>query len=366
MSCYHPLKGFKVGVNPSGKPQYKITSYDVDFIKFENGVWKDCRERIKSDLLVPVVTESIDIPCGHCIGCYLDRSRQWADRCMLEARYHDFNCFVTLTIDDKHLFTKSDIVHKNGLVWHPLDNAVVDHDGVVSDSPIKTLRKTDLSAFMKRLRKRFPDVKIRFFGCGEYGSTSLRCHYHLILFGVDFHEDRVLYKTNFAGDRLYNSPTLSDLWPFGYSVISDITWNTCAYVSRYCLKKRSNDLKSVYEAFDLDPEFTLMSRRPGIAREFYEDFKKNIYATEEIFLSDIKGSKKIRPPKYFDKLYDVDYPSDFEAIKKHRQDYAKYRKELELSKTDLDYLDYLQVKEHNLNKRIAIFNERRNFYESSI
>ena len=176
MSCYHPLKGFKIGVNPSGKPSYKITGYDVEAVKFENGVWKECHNKIKGDFLYPVVSESIDIPCGHCIGCYLDRSRQWADRCMLEASYHDYNCFVTLTIDDVHLDTQIPINH-NGLIWYPLENYIMDNSSAeLIQSPIKTLRKRDLQLFMKRLRKRFPDVKIRFFGCGEYGSSSLRCH----------------------------------------------------------------------------------------------------------------------------------------------------------------------------------------------
>lgn len=349
MSCYHPLKGFKIGVNPSGKPQYKITGYDVIGVKFENGVWKDCHELLKTDLFTPMVTESIDIPCGHCIGCYLDRSRQWADRCMIEASYHEHNCFLTLTYDDFHL---------------PAAGSLVDEDGVVfSDSPFHPLVKRDLQLFMKSLRKRIAPVKCRFFACGEYGSHTFRPHYHMILFGYDFSDDRVLYKKNFNGDALYNSPTLDACWKRGHAVIADVTWNTCAYVSRYCLKKRNNDLTDFYDSFDLTPEFTLMSRKPGIARQYYDDFKEKIYSTEEIFISDANGSKKLRPPKYFDKLYDIDYPSDFEAIKLHRQEFAKMKKDMILQKTDLDYLDYLAVEEHNLSTRTKIFNERSN-YES--
>ena len=63
-------------------------------------------------------------------------------------------------------------------------------------------------------------------------------------------------------------------------------------------------------------------------------------------------------PKYFDKLYDIDYPSDFENIKNNRSEYAKAKKELELSETDLDYIDYLKVKEQEFHNRTKIFNER--------
>lgn len=367
MSCYHPLKGWKIGYHSSGKPEYKITGYDVQALKkMENGSWTPVYELLKTDFSYPLIRDSIDIPCGHCIGCYLTRSRQWADRCMLECSYHDFNSFVTLTIDDEHLQTKKVIAHDD-LVWNPLENYICDtQSGQLLDSPLKTLRKSDLQKFLKRLRKKFPDVKIRFFGCGEYGTESLRPHYHLILFGVDFHEDRVLYKKNFRGENLYNSPTLSALWPFGYAVIADVTWNSCAYVSRYCLKKRSNDLTDLYDSFDLAPEFVNMSRKPGIARQYYEDHKIDIYKNEEIFLSDVNGVKKIYPPKYFDKLYDVDYPSDFEDIRLHRQEKQKISKQLILDKTDLDYLDYLKVCEYNKNRRTALLNERSGFYESSV
>lgn len=69
-------------------------------------------------------------------------------------------------------------------------------------------------------------------------------------------------------------------------------------------------------------------------------------------------------PKYYDKLYDIDYPSDFETIKASRSEYAKNKKELELSETDLDYIDYLKVKESNFHNRTKIFNERSRNEES--
>lgn len=351
VSCYHPLKGFKIGVNPSGKPQYKITGYDVQFVKFENGVWKECYSKIGSDYLHPVIYDYIDIPCGHCIGCYLDRSRQWADRCMLEAKYHEHNCFITLTYDDAHL---------------PKNGYMIDSDGVCNNSPLSPLVKRDFQLFMKRLRKKYSNCKIRFFACGEYGSHTFRPHYHAILFGVDFSEDRYIHKKNFNGDALFRSPTLESLWSYGFSCIAPVTWQTCAYVSRYCLKKRNNDLTDFYNKFDLTPEFTLMSRKPGIARQYYEDHKEDIYKTEEIYISDLNGSKKLRPPKYFDKLYDIDYPADFENIKNNRKLFNENRKRMILKKTDLDYIDYLNVAEYNLSRKTSIFNERSKINESFV
>ena len=49
------------------------------------------------------VIRRLALPCGRCVGCRLERSRQWAVRCMHEASMHMFNSFVTLTYDDDHL-----------------------------------------------------------------------------------------------------------------------------------------------------------------------------------------------------------------------------------------------------------------------
>ena len=38
----------------------------------------------------------LKLPCGQCVGCRLERSRQWAVRCVHEAQMHDRNCFITL------------------------------------------------------------------------------------------------------------------------------------------------------------------------------------------------------------------------------------------------------------------------------
>lgn len=359
MACYHPLKGFKIGYNASGKPNYKITSYDTTYVvKNRLGQWIACKEPIPSDSINPIIRDSIDIPCGKCVGCLLGRSRDWADRCMLEANYHDHNAFITLTYNDEHLPPKREII--NSLT------------GEISESPYRSLRKKDFQDFMKRLRYRLDqdDIKIRFFACGEYGDfekNTGRPHYHAIIFGYDF-PDKEYLKSNFRGEKYYTSQLLQDAWsiddkPIGHTLVTDISWDTCAYVARYCLKKRDNDLSEFYKSFALDPEFTIMSRKPGIARQYYDEHKDSIYDQERIILSDEKGGKIIRPPKYFDRLYDIDNPEEFESIKANRSEFVNNKKLLELSKTDLDYLDYLKVKEYNFHKRTAIFNERSKFNE---
>ena len=139
MPCYKPLKAYySKDVNESGKRSLVFTSEKA---------------------LLPV---ELMVPCGRCIGCRLDRSLQWAMRCVHEASMHEDNCFITLTFDDDHL-----------------------GDG--------SLKVSDFQNFMKRLRQAIAPKKVRFFHCGEYGAKLSRPHHHACLFGFDF-PDKVLWK----------------------------------------------------------------------------------------------------------------------------------------------------------------------------
>ena len=288
MSCFHPLKGFKIGVHPSGKDKYKITSYDCKYvIKNRLGEYVPVYNEIDSDLCSPVIRTYIDIPCGKCVGCLLDRSRYWATRCMLEAKDHEHNCFITLTYNDDHLPDKREMIN--------------DLTGEISESPFRTLQKRDFQLFMKRLRKQLEPLKIRYFACGEYGSNTFRPHYHAIIFGYDF-PDRKVLKKNFRGEKYYISDELSRAWsdnddnPIGNVLVTDISYDTCAYVARYCLKKQDNDLSLFYDIYNLDKEFTIMSRKPGNGRNFYDVNKNLIYDGDRLIISDDKGAKFCRPP----------------------------------------------------------------------
>lgn len=208
----------------------------------------------------------VQVPCGQCIGCRLERSRQWAVRCVHEASLYPRNCFITLTYDDAHL-------------------------------PGISLVPRDYVLFMKRLRKMF-GPGIRFFHCGEYGSLNLRPHHHAILFNFDF-EDKELWSVR-SGVRLYRSPALESLWPFGFSTIGDVTFESAAYVARYVLKKvTGSDAQDHYKG--RVPEYVTMSRKPGIAYNWFRRYSSDIYPNDYVV---IRGGVKCKPPRYYDNLYD--------------------------------------------------------------
>lgn len=242
----------------------------------------------------------VNLPCGQCTGCRLEHSRHWAIRCMHEAQLHLSNCFITLTYDDKHL-------PENG-----------------------SLVKSDFQKFMKLLRY-YDGGKntIRYYHCGEYGEQFKRPHYHAILFGLDFPDKQVFRVRD--GIRLYTSEALSRIWGKGFVTIGDVTFESAAYVARYVTKKITGDRKekiSTYtglkhyeklipetgEVVEIEAEYATMSRRPGIGRAWYEQFKKEVFPSDEV----IMRGKKLKPPRYYTSLYQIDEPAAHLALKRKR------------------------------------------------
>ncbi len=313
MSCYHPQNAVVLGVDPStGKKKLKFLGSDV-----------------VASTLYPG-KELLQVPCGQCIGCRIDRSRQWANRCMLELQYHDSAFFVTLTYDDFHV---------------PKSYYADPETGEAHTS--LTLCKRDFQLWMKRLRKKFSEDKIRFFACGEYGGQTKRPHYHAIVFGLHLY-DLVKYKTVKEGDSYYtyyNSDSLQDTWPNGFVVVGQVTWESCAYVARYVTKKLSGEQADFYKKFNLVPEFSDMSRRPGIARQYYDDHGKEIYDNAYINVSTSKGGRKFKPPRYFDRLFDEDFPGALDELKEHRKRVAQGVLESKMKRTNLSPLEIHEVEE---------------------
>ena len=258
MSCYHPLKAYRSKDGKTAKGTWPVT-FNIN--------------EAYSDL-------PLTLPCGQCIGCRLERSRQWAIRCVHEASTHEKNCFITLTFDQEHL------------------------------DPSGSLVKSDFQKFMKRLRKA-TGSQIRYFHCGEYGEQLGRPHHHACLFGFDFDDKELLV----AGDNpLYTSELLSKIWPYGHAVIGSVTFESAAYVARYVTKKITGPAAEEHYKGKL-PEYTTMSRRPGIGYKWFEQFCSDVYPQDEVI---IRG-KTCRPPRFYDKTLDKYLPEYYKQIQGERQ-----------------------------------------------
>jgi len=268
------------------------------------------------------------IACGQCIGCRLERSRQWAIRCHHEASLHDKNSFVTLTYNDENL----------------------PEDGSLS------IRHFQL--FMKRLRKKH-GTGIRFYGCGEYGEKLGRPHYHVCLFNFD-PPDKKLFKET-RGKRLYTSDDLDQVWGKGFTLTGDVTFQSAAYVARYITKKITGlGAEHHYETFSpktgeiysKKPEFTTMSRRPGIGKKWLDTYKSDVFDYDFVIINDTK----MRAPRYYDQQYEISDPEDFELLKRKRKRAA-------IKHADNNTPDRLKVRETIQNRRAEQL--RRNLEEQS-
>lgn len=229
------------------------------------------------------------LPCGQCVGCRLERSRQWAIRLIKENKLHDRSSFLTLTYHDDHL------------------------PRLPNGKPSLVLE--DIQLFLKKLRKHFSPHRLRFFQCGEYGELTQRPHHHMILFGEDFCKDRIPIENSRSGHAQYTSPLLTQTWGKGRATISEVSFESAAYVARYCLKKITGKGSSFHYS-GRKPEFVTMSRNPGIASAFFEEFITDLYPHDEIVPG--PGRPASLPPKYFDKLLEKVDPAMFERVKKKR------------------------------------------------
>lgn len=253
----------------------------------------------------------LKLPCGQCVGCRLEKSRQWAVRCLHENKMHETSCFVTLTYSDDYL-----------------------PDG-------GTLVKRDLQLFMKRLRKSRHE-KVRFYACGEYGETTFRPHYHLLLFGIDF-PDKRLCKRDARGLEYFSSAELGEVWPYGRNVIGAVTFESAAYVARYVMKKVTGDAAE-YHYGGREPEFVLMSRRPGIGATWLERNGAEVYKHDSVIVRGVEA----RPPRYYDKKYEL-----VDAV--GMQEIVKERRANSIGRHAENQLDRRRVRERVCHAKLGLY-----------
>lgn len=286
MACFHPLHAFQTD-------EGKIVFSD------RRAEWRE-----------------LTLPCGQCVGCRLEKSRQWAVRCMHEASLYDRNAFVTLTYDNEHC---------------PEDSG---------------LDYSHFQKFAKRARRKLGPF--RFYMCGEYGGMHGRPHFHACMFGVSFSDGQVFRRME-SGCDLYTSEVLSRLWPFGFSSFGEVTFESAAYVARYVLKKTGNDVErlgvvdfSTGELSVRREEFTRMSLKPGIGAPWLEKYRREVYPRDYVVVRGVK----CKPPRYYDKL-SLDLPeSDGDLV-----EYQRYVRSL--GAVSDNTVDRLRVRESVARARLS-------------
>lgn len=261
MGCYEPLVGYySKTVNPSGLRSI-VFRKDLSF----SGV-------------------PMPIPCGQCIGCRLQRAGEWASRAMHEKRMHDESAFLTLTYRNEDL--------------------TLTKDGA-------TLVKRDLQLFMKRLRKERPSG-LRFLACGEYGETTNRPHYHVLLLNTSFPDMK--YHKMSGQKMLYASAALDGLWSHGDCLIGNVEFESCAYVAGYVVKKVTGERAAAHYGAR-EPEFQTMSRRPGLGATYYDKYAPEMYKHDSVV---VRG-REVPIPRYYDTKYKLVDSAHLEVLKSERR-----------------------------------------------
>jgi len=220
---------------------------------------------------------------------------------MHEAQLWEKNCFITLTYEET--------------------------------PPWNSLRHSDFQKFMKRLRKRFKGHKeiiddrtgksiapIRFYMAGEYGSHGGRPHYHACLFNFAFEDLKFLRRTN-SGSDLYRSAQLESLWPYGFSSVGDVTFESAAYVARYVMKKMKEE-NTKGQVIDCEtgevmprvPEYNKMSLKPGIGANFIDKFRSDVFPNDYV----VVNGHKAKPPRYYFKRLEQQAPDLYEYVQQSR------------------------------------------------
>lgn len=351
MACFHPLLGIPYPYNHPKYGQFRIVGKATDSNIVQYAVDPETGQYL----------EGVRIPCGRCVGCRLDKSREWATRLQCEALDYPeaSNWFVTLTYaqpDDMYdlpSYGRYASVNSDGALTldkrHPTDwlkRFREHHARKVSydyDPPMY---------FDSRSGKERP-LGIRYFLAGEYGDRTMRPHYHAIMLNCPLPDIRQIGR-NKLGMPLYTSDLMSETWGFGHVTIGRMTWQTAAYVARYTLKKVSGQSDALYDQLGLQPEYTVMSRMPGIGREYLLSHSDQIYTDDEIILPAINKDKPNvqRPPKYFDRVYkDID-PIVLAKVKSRRAEVAQIMQSQKLEKTDLDEESYLTLCEKTTSERV--------------
>lgn len=271
---------------------------------------------------------SVQLPCGKCIECRIARSVMWSLRCVFEAREHTANSFITLTYEQ---------------------------------API-SLQVKDVQKFIKRLRSFLKHkygrwIKIKYFCAGEYGEDKAqpsglgRPHYHLLIFGYQF-EDLVPWKKNQHGDQRYLSHDLTKVWGHGFTEVGEVSARSAAYVARYTTKKINGDMADEhYKRIDFEtgeevkvkPEFMTCSKRPPIAKAWFDKYKSDLYKG---YIT--HGGVTYPVPEYYKKLLDSEAAQEW--------NHTRIEQECSITEVEEAQLEIRRVigkaKEKNLKRQL--------------
>lgn len=227
------------------------------------------------------------VPCGKCESCINQKSLEWTNRLEKERQCWKYCVFFTLTYDEKnvplYLYNQ-----KDRLLLDPDTDECIDcsnlgfrlHAFLSRRHRIRHVSVRDVQLFMKRLRyfvssinNSYESKQIRYYVVSEYGPTTLRPHYHGLLFfnsqETASHFDWLLHKS----------------WTLGIVDWSFVQGSAASYCARYV--NCTPALPKFLRLKETRP-FSLCSKCPAIGTLQFE--------TKEIFEIFVAGAcERVEP-----------------------------------------------------------------------
>lgn len=324
--------------NQSGGISYKAKFYGIELPKLSMEM------KHLNNMVISGRYKRYDIiPCGKCIGCRLEYARDKAVQLSLENQNplyeENEKWFVTLTYNDEHLPTHTVKDERSGKLI----------EGI-------SVSMEDMQKFWKRVRKKYPEKKIRYLCCIEYGKKTFRPHAHAIIFGLPLHEELFIkLGNNSQGDPIWTSPELQELWstedknsgekiPIGNVQIGKVTFQSISYVARYTVKKINKEFNNDwwYAAQGMAKE--TISQSDDLGQWYYDEHKKEIYNIDIVPVMDNKGNF-CRPPRSFDRRFKEEYPDKWKEVVKKRKEAMKSAIWDQEQQTDMTFQEIMSSKE---------------------
>lgn len=201
----------------------------------------------------------VEIPCGWCLNCRVDKRNFWADRAKFEYCDKLTASFVTLTSDNAHLSQQ---------MFHAFDD----------NELVATLDYSKVTKFIQRLRhfiKYHPELQgvlcqpdFSYIFVGEYGQQGElfdRPHFHVLFFGLDF---------------AFMKKYMEAEWRDGYIDVLPLLDGGITYVLKYMDKQLFGELaKQTYDVRGLARPKMHMSKSFGVKlfTKYASDIIKNDY-----------------------------------------------------------------------------------------
>lgn len=175
----------------------------------------------------------IEVPCGWCLNCRLDKQNWLSDACEYEQKKYDYICsFVTFTYDDIYIQELSNIKNDDFYIF---DGQVAPYN--TDKELIYSLKRKDITDFLKRLRRKIDyfykknELKtqidlmrkdFKYICTGEYGDKFGRPHAHFCFFGLDWNFCQKLFE---------------DCWQKGIIESDPVHTGCFDYITKYITKQ---------------------------------------------------------------------------------------------------------------------------------